>query len=149
MPISQKCQYGLRAIFELAKRRGQGPIKVAEIAEAQAIPPRFLEVILGQLKQGKFVASRRGAAGGYELIRPPDEVTVGDIIRYIEGPMGPVGCIADADREDCPLYGDCVFLPMWERAHNAVAAIYDATSFSDLVEEEKRKGSRYVPGYSI
>ena len=149
MPISQKCQYGLRALFELAKRYGRGPVKVAEIAEAQAIPPRFLEVILGQLKQGKFVASRRGAAGGYELIRPPEDLTVGEIIRYVEGPMGPVGCVAHADREHCPLYGDCDFLPIWERAHQAVAAVYDATSFGDLVEEEKRRAGRYVPRYSI
>ncbi len=63
MHISQKCQYALRAIFELAKRKGQGPVKIAETAEAQAIPLRFLEVILSQLKQGEFVSSQRGNKG--------------------------------------------------------------------------------------
>ena len=63
MLVSQKCQYALRALFELAKRNGEGPVKIAAIAKAQAIPPRFLEVILSQLKQGSFVESQRGSEG--------------------------------------------------------------------------------------
>ncbi len=84
MLVSQKCQYALRAIFELAKRTGQGPVKIAEIAEAQAIPVRFLEVILSQLKQGRFAVSQRGSEGGYQLARPPQELTVGEITRVAE-----------------------------------------------------------------
>ena len=70
MSVSLKCQYGLRALFELARRAGNGPTRIQEIAEAQAIPPRFLENILNQLRRGGFVESRRGKAGGFVLARP-------------------------------------------------------------------------------
>lgn len=83
MLISHRCQYALRAIFELAKRSNQGPVKIAQIAEVQAIPVRFLEVILSQLKQGRFVASRRGNRGGYILAYSPAELTVGAVIRFM------------------------------------------------------------------
>ncbi|MFW6107147.1 MAG: RrF2 family transcriptional regulator [bacterium] len=149
MLISQKCQYALRALFELAKRRGQGPVRIADIAQAQAIPPRFLEVILGQLKQAGFVRSRRGNRGGYELDRPPESLAVGEVIRFVEGPIAPVVCAADKSRSACPLYGDCVFLPMWERVKGAISEVYDHTTFQDLVEQEARKGEEYVPSYTI
>jgi Rrf2 family protein len=87
MLITQKCQYALRAVFALARREGRGPTKIAEIAREQAIPVRFLEVILGQLKQGGFVDSRRGADGGYFIVRSPREIAVGDIVRFIDGPL--------------------------------------------------------------
>jgi Rrf2 family protein len=147
--VSQKCQYALRAIFELAKHYGEGPVTIAEIAEAEAIPARFLEVILGQLKQGGFVESRRGKDGGYLLSRRPPGLTVGEVIRFIEGPIGPVECVAGDPAERCPLHGDCVFLSMWEQVSQAVGEIYDSTTFEDLVQEDRRRSGRYVPSYSI
>ena len=75
MTISQKCQYAVRAILELARSFGKGPIKVARIAARQDIPPRFLEAILNELRQGGFVQSLRGAQGGYLLLIPPDQIT--------------------------------------------------------------------------
>ncbi len=147
--ISQKCQYALRAIFELAKHHGQGPTKIADVAEAQAIPPRFLEVILSQLKQGEFVTSRRGAEGGYLLARDPGGLLVGEIIRFVEGPIGPVGCVTGESEQQCPLHGDCVFLDMWGKVQQAVSAIYDTTTFEYLVAEDARRAKRYVPSYAI
>jgi Rrf2 family protein len=140
MLISQKCQYGLRAIFELARRESgqREPVSVAEIARAQAIPPRFLEIILGQLKQAGYVVSRRGPQGGYLLARDPAEITVGEVIEAIQGAIGPVHCLIDAGPE-CPLYGDCVFYPMWERARAALSGVFDDTTFADLVAHEKRR----------
>ena len=146
--VSQKCQYALRAVFELSKDYGKGPAKIADVAEVQAIPVRFLEVILSQLKQGGFVESRRGREGGYLLSRSPDRLAVGDIIRFVEGPIGPVSCVAGTPTERCPLHGGCVFLGMWERAREAVTEVYDTTTFQDLVDEERRSG-RYVPSYTI
>lgn len=78
MLLSQTCQYALRAVFEMAKRSGGGPIKIDAIARAQSIPPRFLAAILNQLKQGGFVESRRGADGGYRLRQAPDNLSVGE-----------------------------------------------------------------------
>jgi len=150
MLVSQKCQYALRALFELAKRNGQGPVKIAEIAKAQAIPPRFLEVILSQLKRGGFVESQRGSEGGYFLIRAPHELTVGELIRFVQGPVGPVGCVTETAKDNsCPFYGDCAFLPMWEKVKRAILDIYDNTTFRDLVDQEKQKVGEYVPAYSI
>ncbi len=136
--VSQKCQYAIRAIFELAKRYGQGPVKISEIAEAQAIPLRFLEVILNQLRRMDFVHSKRGAEGGYRLARQPDRVTVGEVIRFMEGPQVPVACMADKAAGGCSLNGDCVFIGMWTRVAKAVSDVYDQTSFQDLVNDEAR-----------
>ena len=149
MLIPHKCQYALRAIFELAKRKGQGLVKITEIAEAQVIPPRFLEVILSQLKQGGFVASQRGKQGGYQLVRSPEKLTVGEVISFMEGPIGPVGCVAGDSAEDCPLYRQCVFLPMWEKVRKASSDVYDGTTFQDLVDQERQRAEEYVPGYVI
>jgi len=147
--VSQKCRYALRAVFELAKRDGKGPVRVSEIAEEQAIPPRFLEVILNQLKQAGFVESRRGSEGGYRLRHRPDALNVGDVIRFIEGPLAPVGCMGEHPTEDCPLHNHCVFMPMWERVQKAVSDIYDTTTFQDLVEQEARMCTQNSPSYVI
>jgi len=138
--LSQKCQYALRATFELAKNYGKGPVKIADIARAQSIPVRFLEVILNQLKQGGFVRSQRGNEGGYMLVRAPDELTVGDIIGFMHGPVGPVDCVlGEAKRTNCEFYGSCVFLPMWKKVEKAISDVYDSTTLRDLVEEERNK----------
>lgn len=149
MLISQKCQYALRAVFELALRRGEGPVKIADIAEAQAIPIRFLEVILGQLKQGGFLGSQRGSEGGYALLRSPEALTVGEVIRFVQGPVGPVSCLTGKARKSCQLQGDCVFMPMWRRVQDAMSQVYDGTTFQDLADEERKKSDQYVPTYTI
>lgn len=148
MSISQKCQYALRATFELAKRQGTGVTTISEIAAAQAIPGRFLEAILGQLKQAGFVESRRGVAGGYRLAVSANELTVGQIIKLIEGPMAPVKCIAGTS-PDCPLHGHCAFIGLWSRAQEAVEQVYDGTTIQDLMDEERLGKQTYVASYCI
>ena len=85
MSVSSKCYYALRAVYALADHAGPDPLKTADIAEREQIPIRFLEVILNQLKGGGFVQSRRGAEGGYRLARSAEHLTVGEIMRYIDG----------------------------------------------------------------
>jgi len=147
--VPQKSQYALRAIFELAKRHGHGPVKIAEIAHVQAIPVRFLEVILNQLKQGRFVESQRGSEGGYSLMRDPRSLTVGEVLGFLQGPIAPVGCLVGDSSEKCALAGDCVFLPMWEKVRDAMSGVYDRTTFQELVEQDKKRIGHYVPAYSI
>jgi Rrf2 family transcriptional regulator, cysteine metabolism repressor len=137
--VSQKCQYSIRAVFELARRYGEGPVKISEIAEVQAIPLRFLEIILNQLKRAGFVHSMRGATGGYLLVRQPKSMTIGEIVRFIEGPLAPVACMTGKTGETCSLDGDCAFIGMWERAAAAVAEVYDSISFQDLVDKSAVK----------
>ena len=139
----------MRAVFELAKREGRGPIKINEIAETQAIPQRFLENILNQLKQGGVVESRRGKEGGYLLARPAAELTAGTIIRLVEGSIYSVECATASAEERCPLWGDCVFLPLWDRARHALETVYDTTTFADLVRQEREKTARQNLVYMI
>ena len=153
MQVSQKCQYAARAVFELARRQGDGPVTIGEIARIQAIPQKFLEVILGELKQTGYVASRRGVQGGYLLEVSPEVLTVGDVVRFIDGPLDPVKCIgpeigAEA-ASTCPLKGDCAFMGLWARAGEAVAGVYDSTTFQDLIDEHEAATQEYVPHYNI
>ncbi len=149
MSVSQKCQYSLRSVFELAKRWGEGPVKIADIAKNQSIPTRFLEVILNQLKQAGFVDSKRGSAGGYVLTRLPSTLTVGEVIRFVEGPLSPVDCTAGGTTDRCLLHGNCAFLPIWQRARAALTEVYDTTTFEDLVEQERQRNQEYVADYCI
>ena len=123
-------------------------MNIPEIAEAQAIPPRFLEQILSQLKQGRYVGARRGVKGGYTLAVSPRELTVGEIIRFFEGPLSPVSCIAGHKGRECPLRGDCAFKQLWERAERAVEDVYDTTTFHDLVEAQQ-SARGYVGNWCI
>ncbi len=146
--VSQKCQYAIRALFELAKREGHGPVKIVDIAKKQAIPIRFLEIILNQLKQAGFVQSRRGATGGYFLIRHPQNISVGEIVSFIEGPLFPVACMIDK-AETCSIDRDCAFIGMWKRAAAAVSEVYDRTSLQDLVDHEPGNKKNAGFTYSI
>ena len=122
---------------------------MGQIAANQAIPPRFLEGILGQLKQAGFVDSRRGKAGGYFLTRPPAMITIGEVIRFVQGPVVPVDCMSEAPREDCPFKGDCIFSTVWEKIRESVSDVYDSTTFQDLLDEAAKRTGTYVPAYSI
>ena len=154
MVLSQRSQYAVRAVFELAKRYGAGTTTAARIAEAQAIPVRFLENILGQLRQAGIVESVRGKEGGYSLRLAPRKVSVGEVVRLIQGPMSaidcadPVGGGAGGGR-DCPLRPGCVLLPMWEKAHRAMMDVFDETTFGDLVEQEKAAYECLAIDYAI
>jgi len=149
MRISRKCQYALRAVFELALRNNGQPVKISEIAGAQNIPPRFLEVILNQLRHAGFVKSRRGNEGGYMLARPAREITIGQIIQYAQGPIS-----LSADNPVRPgksqyFYGDYAFKELWQKLSKAVYKICDNTTFAELVESETARKTATVPNYAI
>jgi Rrf2 family cysteine metabolism transcriptional repressor len=136
----KKNQYALRAIFELAKHMDQGPIKISDIATAQSIPLRFLEVILNQLKASGIVDSKRGFYGGYFLVKPPNQVSVGDVLRFLSRDLSPSDCIACVSKTSCPFDGRCAFSSMWIRVKQAAFNIYDKTSFQDLIDREQDAG---------
>ena len=136
----KKNQYALRAIFELAKHMDQGPVKISEIAAAQSIPLRFLEVILNQLKASGIVDSKRGFYGGYFLVKPPEEVSVGDVLRFLNRELPVTDCIACVSKTSCPFDGRCAFSSMWIRVKQAAFNIYDETSFQDLIDREQDAG---------
>ena len=136
----KKNQYALRAIFELAKHMDQGPVKISDIATAQSIPLRFLEVILNQLKASGIVDSKRGFYGGYFLVKPPNQVSVGDVLRFLSRDLSPSDCIACVSKTSCPFDGRCAFSSMWIRVKQAAFNIYDETSFQDLIDREREPG---------
>ncbi len=141
MNISVKGEYALQAIFDLASQPAGEPVKIAEIARRQHIPQKFLELILASLKQGGFVESRRGAEGGYLLARSPESITVGELLRYVEGPMQGRG--RQRRKAETP------FTAMWEDVDRAVSAIVDRTTFAELVARWAERQNRFVLNWEI
>ncbi|MDJ0808844.1 MAG: Rrf2 family transcriptional regulator [Desulfobacterales bacterium] len=136
MYLTQRNQYALRAIVELARQVGKGPVKVSEIAKAQAIPLRFLEVILGQLKGSGLVDAKRGYYGGYFLLRQPEDITVGSVVRFLQGEPDLKECQSCISNRQCPFENNCAFASLWSRVNEAVFNIYDETTIKDLVPDE-------------
>ena len=144
MKLSKKCQYALKAVFELAWRNNGDPIKTQEIAKAQRVSPRFMEIILNELKHGGFVESRRGNEGGYILAKNSKNINVLDIIEYIEGPIS-----LGQDMENKITIGNEAFNDIWNEIRNAVNKICENKSFADLVKFERMKRDRCVLNYNI
>jgi Rrf2 family transcriptional regulator, cysteine metabolism repressor len=134
-------------MLELSMRFGQGPISIAEIAKAQSIPARFLEAILAQLKRANLVESRRGNEGGYVLARPPSRVTVGDVLRVVQGTL------TEAEAGEDPGNGlhasHVVFAPIWEAAGRSANSVYDGASFQGLLDSYLTALGNDTPDYSI
>lgn len=122
---------------ELAKRQRGDPVSVAEIAEVQAIPRRFLELIFLDLRSRGVVESRRGNQGGYVLTTSPEKITVGDIIRAVDGTLAPVTCAGNKSEKRCRLKNRCVFADVWWKAQIAAEEVYDKTTLQDLIDNER------------
>jgi Rrf2 family protein len=149
MSVSSKCYYAIRAVYALAEHEGVEPMKIAEIADREQIPIRFLEVILGQLKGGGFVQSRRGAEGGYRLAKPPDQITVGQVMRFVDGPIAPVDCVSQSRPKECEFHGECHFFGFWGRVRQAISDVVDKTTFADLLKENQDRVRGYVGDWMI
>jgi len=149
MRLSKKCQYALKALFELALRNNAGPVKTHDIAKAQGISTRFLEVILNELRHGGFVESRRGSEGGYLLARPAKDITVGQIISYIQGPIAIVGRQLNGNNPEHAGTGHEAFDGLWDEINHAVSKVCDSKTFTDLVELELARRQAHVPNYVI
>jgi Rrf2 family cysteine metabolism transcriptional repressor len=141
MNISVKGEYALQAIFDLATQRAGEPVRIGDIARRQAIPQKFLELILAGLKQGGFVESRRGAEGGYLLARAADSITVGEVLRFVEGPQ--------QNKHRAGRKGDTAFTDMWQQVDQAISSILDKTTFADLLHGWTEKQNRYVLNWEI
>jgi Rrf2 family protein len=137
MNISVKSEYALQAVFDLAAQPPGEPVKIADIARRQKIPQKFLELILAGLKQGGFVESRRGAEGGYRLTRSADQITVGEVLRFVEDGKKTRRAKPDA------------FTDLWKRVDGAISAVVDRTTFAELVRKWQESQTRYVPNWEI
>jgi Rrf2 family transcriptional regulator, cysteine metabolism repressor len=142
MNISVKGEYALQAIFDLSSQTPGEPVKIADIARRQRIPQKFLELILSGLKQGGFVESRRGAEGGYLLARPPEAISVGEVLRFVEGPVQGRGG-RQRRKTDTP------FSSMWKEVDHAVSDIVDHRTFADLLRTWNEKQNKFVLNWEI
>ena len=139
MRISQRCEYALRALLELAKRSGEGPVRIQDIARQQSIPKKFLANLLVQLRRGQFVESKKGPQGGYYLAMPPRQIRLGEVVRFLDGPIAPIRCVSRALGERCEIGDRCGYFPVWKRVRDAVAEIVDGTTIADVVEDQERR----------
>ncbi|MCL6645732.1 MAG: Rrf2 family transcriptional regulator [Dehalococcoidia bacterium] len=135
MRISTKGDYGVRALIELAHHYGQGTIQSAEIAARQGIPEPYLDQLLTTLRRAGFIRSVRGPSGGHELVRPPDQITVREVIEALEGSLSPVAWLDEPpEMTDHP--HQCGQREIWERIRRATEEILASYTVADLLERE-------------
>jgi Rrf2 family protein len=129
-------QYGLRAMVELARRYGDGPIPLSEVAEIQGLSQGYLEQVVAPLRQSGLLKSWRGAAGGYALTRAPQTITVGDVIRVLEGEIVPMSCVTDKETcaPPCAREGQCATRDVWLTVRVQLEQTLDSTTLADLVQ---------------
>jgi Rrf2 family protein len=141
MKLSTKGKYGVRAVFEIARHYGKGPITIKEIVERQGISTSYLEQILYRLGKAGLIDSVRGPAGGYLLSRAPSDLTIGDIIRTLEGPIALSHCLEPGDAGECYQAEDCVARMVWTRVGAKIEEALDSITFSDLLQQDYGKES--------
>lgn len=137
MHLSQRTHYAILALFELARRADAElghPISISAIAEARSIPKQFLQTILRELKRGGFVESRRGKEGGYLLSRSAREVSVGEVVRFLEGEIAPLDGVDRRGNPTSAEIADCPCLPVWSEVARAMNTAYDRYTFAGLVQ---------------
>jgi Rrf2 family protein len=146
MKITYKGDYALKALLDLALHYEKGLLTINDVAKHIDAPVKFLEQVLLELKKGGFVESKRGNVGGYQLAKDPADITLGKVIRYIDGPIEPIGCV-EKGYSNCIDLRKCVFKNIWQQVALATSGIVDHITFADLVSKINPKQS--VLAYSI
>ena len=140
MRVSRKGEYALRAMIVLAGSYGGGPVRIQEIAERERIPKKFLEQILLELKNSGLLESRRGVGGGYRLIKDPAEVTLAQVVRIIDGPLAPVGCVSRLAHVQCEHQDSCGLYGVMLDVRNAIASVLEGVTFADICKKSGGRG---------
>jgi Rrf2 family protein len=151
--LSKKAKYGLQALLFLTEHYGQGPVLISEVAKQEGIPSKFLELILLALKNDGILHSRKGRGGGYQLAKPPMEITVGHVVRILDGPLAPLPCVSRTAYRRCEECRDertcgirLVMKDVWE----ATARILDSTTLADVQERVRSaSGGKDVLNFAI
>jgi len=141
--LSRKARYALRALYALANDETGGPVLIADLAEREHIPHKFLELILLELRNAGILRSKKGKGGGYALARPPREVTLGQIIRVVDGPLAPIPCVSErayARCEECVSEETCGTRMVMKEVRDAIAKILDGTTLADVCERVAKVG---------
>lgn len=141
MWITRRTDYATRAVLALTLAADEKPRKLQDLAEATATPVNVLEQVLPQLRGAGVVRSERGPNGGYRLNHPPEEITLGKIVRIIQGPLAPISCATRHEPEPCAMEIGCSLRETWEEVRDATINILDSTTFADLA---KRSGGPWT-----
>lgn len=151
MRVTTRGQYGIKALFELAMRAESGPVPLREIAQRQGLPENYLEQLMAPLRKAGIVRSIRGAQGGYMLARDAAEITVGDILRVLEGPVAPAECVSGDPSDDfyCADGESCVIRGIWVQVQEAVNNVIDNITLAQLREQELERSAHLQHRYYI
>ncbi len=143
MKLSKRGEYALRSLINLgiAAKVGRRLVRVTELAKAEDLPIKFLEQVMQQLREAGIVESERGKHGGYRLAKPGESIHIGEIVRLIDGPLAPIGCVSQTAYEpcNCPDEAHCGLRMLMLDVRNAIAAILDRYTLADVVEVTTRK----------
>ena len=148
MKLSTRATYGTRAMLEIARYHGGGPIMTKEIAELQHLPPTYLEQLMVQLRKAGLLSATRGAHGGYLLARPATEITLLEIIEALEGPLTLVECPGGTGG-CCGTPESCALEAIWERASQALKHTFQAVTLAQLVEDQVNRESSLALMFNI
>ncbi|MCR4963367.1 MAG: Rrf2 family transcriptional regulator [Firmicutes bacterium] len=138
MHISTKGRYGLRAILDLAIHYQDRPVTLSAIAARQQLSEGYLEQLMAPLKKAGLVGSSRGAQGGYYLTRAPQDISVDEVFRALEGPLKLTPCIAEDQAGDCFRKGNCGSAFIWQEIQEAISGILEKYTLADLMTKENR-----------
>ena len=143
MKLSKRGEYALRSMINLgiAAKVGRKLVRVTELAAAEDLPIKFLEQVIQQLREAGYVQSVRGKHGGYRLAKPADQIAIGSVVRLIDGPLAPIGCVSQTAYEpcNCPDEAHCGLRMLMLDVRNAIAAILDRYTLADVVDVTTRK----------
>ena len=139
MILSTRSRYGLRALIDLGQHCESEAVSIQSIADRQSISESYLEQLMAKLKKAGLVASTRGAYGGYSLGKPAEEISVGDILRVLEGSLEAVDCPGTGSEGDCEDSDICVAKYVWKRINESITAAVDHLMLSELIEESRKK----------
>ena len=137
MKVSTRARYGSRALLDLALHWGNEPVTLKEIAHRQDISLHYLEHLISPLVGAGIVRSTRGARGGVQLAKPPQNIKLSEVIQLLEGSTTPVECIDNP--ESCPRYELCVTRDIWDEIKKAIDGVLESITLQDLVERHKKK----------
>ena len=137
--LSSRAKYATRAVLHLTLRDTDQPVAIQEIADCQNIPLKYLQQILAALKVAGFVQSRKGPGGGYFLARPAREITLGAVLRAMDGPLAPISCVSISQHAECgcPHPEVCALKASFREVRDSMAEVLDATNFSQLAERQR------------
>lgn len=139
MKLTTRSRYGTRMILDMAMHGQNGPVRIKDIATRQGVSVKYLEKLVRELKLAGFVKSRRGPRGGHELARPLGDITIGAIVRALEGDISLVECDGEPGGRSCPRWADCLTREVWAEAARAMHERLDAITLADLVDKAKAR----------